>query len=109
MAVTMPKIDITFVQKATSLISRSERGIAILIVKDDTDKTFTCRQYTDLTAAQEDAESYTADNFAAISNAGVYTVSKTYVFRMDTEGTLAVALDEISRTVEKQAGLPLQT
>ena len=68
MAVTMPKIDITFVQKATSLISRSERGIAILIVKDDTDKTFTCRQYTDLTAAQDDAESYTADNFAAISD-----------------------------------------
>ena len=41
MAVTMPKIEITFRQKAVSLISRSERGIAILIVRDDTNKTFT--------------------------------------------------------------------
>ena len=100
MAVTMPRIDITFIQKATSLISRSERGIAILIVKDDTDKTFTCKQYTDLPAALEDEKSYTADNFAAISDMLAFTPFKTYVFRMDTDGALAGTLDEISRTVK---------
>ena len=41
MAITMPKIDITFEQRAVSLIGRSERGVAILIVRDDTDKSFT--------------------------------------------------------------------
>lgn len=51
MAVTMPKIDITFEQRAVSLIGRSERGVAILIVRDDTDKTFTHKQYSDLSAA----------------------------------------------------------
>ena len=37
MAITMPKIEISFEQRAVSLIDRSERGIAILIVRDDTD------------------------------------------------------------------------
>lgn len=50
MAITMPKIDITFEQRAVSLIGRSERGVAILIVRDDTDKTFTHKQYSDLSA-----------------------------------------------------------
>ena len=36
MAITMPKIEISFEQRAVSLIGRSERGIAILIVRDDT-------------------------------------------------------------------------
>ena len=66
MAITMPKIDITFEQRAVSLIGRSERGVAILIVRDDTDKTFTHKQYSDLSAAQADESLYTADNYAAI-------------------------------------------
>lgn len=37
MAVTLPKINIIFKQLATSFIQRSERGIAILVVRDDTD------------------------------------------------------------------------
>ena len=58
MAITMPKIDITFEQRAVSLIGRSERGVAILIVRDDTDKTFTHKQYSDLSAAQADESLY---------------------------------------------------
>ena len=34
MAVTLPKINITFKQLATSFIQRSERGVAVLIVRD---------------------------------------------------------------------------
>ena len=48
MAITMPKIEISFEQRAVSLIGRSERGIAILIGRDDTDKSFTHKQYADL-------------------------------------------------------------
>lgn len=36
MAVTLPKILVTFTQLATSFIQRSARGIAVLIVRDDT-------------------------------------------------------------------------
>lgn len=66
MAITMPKIEISFEQRAVSLIGRSERGIAILIVRDDTDKSFTHKQYADLSAAQADESLYTADNYNAI-------------------------------------------
>ena len=38
MAIKMPEIIITFKQQAASFIERSQRGIAILIVKDDTNK-----------------------------------------------------------------------
>ena len=36
MAVTLPKINITFKQLATSFIQRSERGIVCLVVRDAT-------------------------------------------------------------------------
>lgn len=76
MAVTMPRIEITFEQKAVSLLSRSERGVAVLIVRDDTSKTFTHKQYADLSAAQA------------------------HVFRADSDGALADTLAEIGRTVK---------
>ena len=55
MAVTMPKIEIDFEQRAGDLAERSERGIAILIVRDETSKDFTHKQYSDLSAAQAEA------------------------------------------------------
>ena len=98
MAVTMPIIEITFRQKAVSLISRSERGIAILIVRDDTNKTFTHKQYTDLSALEADQALYTADNYAAISDMLSFAPYESHVFRLDTTGTLGDTLAEISRT-----------
>lgn len=49
MAVTLPKINIIFKQLATSFIQRSERGIAILIVRDDTDGGNGYATYSDIT------------------------------------------------------------
>ena len=100
MAITMPKIEITFRQKAISLISRSERGIAILIVRDDTSKTFTHKQYTDLSALEADEALYTTDNYNAISDMLSFAPYQSHVFRLDTDGTLADTLAEISRTVK---------
>lgn len=54
MAVTLPKILVTFTQLATSFIQRSARGIAVLIVRDDTagtGKTFF--QYGDATQVSD--------------------------------------------------------
>lgn len=100
MSNTMPKISVTFEQRAASLISRSERGIAVLIVKDDTDQTFSLRQYSDLTALEADKDKYTADNYQAISDMLAFAPYKSYVCRMNTDGTLADALDTMARTVK---------
>lgn len=86
MAITMPKIDITFEQRAVSLIGRSERGVAILIVRDDTNKTFTHKQYSDLSAAQADESLYTADNYAAICDMLGFAPYQAHVFRCDADG-----------------------
>lgn len=100
MAVTMPKISVIFQQKAASLMTRSERGIAILIVKDDTNKEFTHKQYTDLTALEADKELYTAENYSAISDMLMFAPYQSHVFRIDAEGLLSDALSEITRTVK---------
>lgn len=100
MAITMPKIEIAFRQQATSLITRSERGVAILIVRDDTSKTFTHKQYADLSALEADKALYTADNYAAISDMLSFAPYQSHVFRLNTDGTLADTLAEISRTVK---------
>lgn len=100
MAITMPKIEISFEQRAVSLIGRSERGIAILIVRDDTDKSFTHKQYSDLSAAQADESLYTADNYNAICDLLGFAPYQAHVFRCDSDGALADTLTEISKTVK---------
>ena len=100
MAITMPKIEISFEQRAVSLIDRSERGIAILIVRDDTDKSFTHKQYSDLSAAQADENLYTADNYNAICDLLGFAPYQMHVFRADSDGALADTLTEISKTVK---------
>jgi len=100
MAVTMPRIEVTFEQKAASLIIRSERGYAILIIRDSTDETFVYRRYDDLTAAQADEKRYTAENFAFISDILSFAPYRTYVFRIGTEGLLADALAMVRKKVK---------
>ena len=100
MPITMPKIEVTFVQQAVSLIARSARGVAMLIVRDDTDKGFTHKQYADLASAQADKALYTADNYNAICDLLAAAPYQAHVFRLDTAGTLADTLTEIARTVK---------
>lgn len=100
MAITMPQIDITFKQQASSLIARSERGIAILIVKDDTNAEFTHKQYTDLTALDKDKALYTAENYNAIYDMLLFAPYEAHVFRFGSEGSLSDTLAEITRSVK---------
>ena len=100
MAITMPKIEITFRQQATTLIARSARGVAILIIRDDTDKGFTHKQYTDLAALQADKSLYTTENYNAISDMLSFAPYQAHVFRLDVAGTLGDTLSEIGRTVK---------
>nr|DAD95067.1 MAG TPA: tail protein [Siphoviridae sp. ctVqj4] len=101
MAVTMPSIEVVFKQLAGSLIERSERGIAILIIKDDTDKSFFYRMYKDATEVDKDAKKFTDENLKAIKDVLSFQVSKLYVYRIDaTEGVLSDALKLIQRYVK---------
>ena len=100
MAVTMPRIEISFEQRAGDLAERSERGIAILIVRDDTDKSFTHKQYADLSAAQADESLYTAENYAAVCDLMGFAPYEAHIFRADKEGALADTLGEIGKKVK---------
>lgn len=92
MTITLPRIDIIFKQLAASFVERSARGIAVLIIKDDTNTTFTTKTYkTDLAVAEDEAL-YTAANFDYINDALLGKPSKVIVVRIATTGTVADAL-----------------
>lgn len=94
MAINLPQINITFKQLVSSFIERSERGNVILIVKDDTDKTFTTKVYNQQTDLDADKALYTADNYAYVSDCFLGKPNKVTVIRIDaTEGVFADALD----------------
>ncbi len=100
MAVTMPRVEVTFEQKAASLITRSERGYALPIIRDSTDESFSFKRYDDLTALQADEALYTKENFAALSDLLAYAPYRTYVFRVGEEGLLADALAMVRKKVK---------
>ena len=101
MAVSMPSIEVVFKQLAGTLIERSERGIAVLIVKDDTDKSFKYRAYKDAVEVDADSEKFSAENLRAIKDVLNFQVSKCYVYRIDAEdGVLADALKLMQKYVK---------
>lgn len=91
MAITLPIIEIIFKQLATSFVERSARGIAVLIVKDDTNKTFNVKTYTTEQEVANDSALYTAANLQYINDALFGKPSKLIVIRIDVAGTIAQA------------------
>ena len=90
MAVTLPKIIITFKQLATSFIQRSERGIVVLIVRDDTaGDGGAFFQYGD--ATQVSATEFTAANQQYIKDALSFGPLRVSVVKIGTEEALAEA------------------
>ena len=90
MAVTLPKISITFTQLATSFIQRSARGIAVLIVRDDTagsGETFF--QYGD--ATQVSGTEFTAANQQYIKDALSFGPLRVSVVKIKTTEEFADA------------------
>ena len=92
----LPKIDIVFKGLGTSAIQRGSKGIAVLIIKDDTDNTFTFAEYTsvaDLTSVE--TAKYTDNNVQYIKDCLEGTPKKLIVARMDSVGSLADLLTVI--------------
>ncbi len=99
--IKLPNIEVTFKQLASSLVERSERGIAVLIVKDDTDKTFDLKEYNSVLSAEKDQKKYTEENLKYIKDIFNFSLNKVVVVRVDkTGGSIADALACIERNIK---------
>ncbi|WP_294855620.1 phage tail sheath C-terminal domain-containing protein [uncultured Oscillibacter sp.] len=90
MAVTLPQILVSFKQLASSFITRSARGIAVLIVRDGTAGGDGYKTYTD--ATELSGAPYTAANIQAVKDALSFGPLRVGVAKVGTGGTLAEAL-----------------
>ena len=84
MSITMPNIDINFKQLATSAIERSERGVAILIITDETTTAPTYKEYIQITDLEEDKSKYTAENYQYIKDVLGFVINKVIIINEDT-------------------------
>lgn len=96
----LPTIEIIFKQLASTLIARSQRGIAVLIVRDDTDNTFATRTYRSQRDLLEDRERYTAANYQQLVDAMSFTPYKLIAVRIGADGAMADALKVVEKTVK---------
>ncbi len=100
MAISLPTVEILFKQLANSFVQRSERGVVILIVRDNTDETFTTKEYKDLKELTSDSALYTSTNYQYISDVLGFGVNKVVVVRIDTTGLITDALATIEKTIK---------
>lgn len=99
MAITLPNIEISFKQLANSLIKRSERGIAILVIKDDTDTT-AYKEYQNLTQVQKDKSKYTATNFQYIKDIFNFALNKVAIVRINADQPIIEALNILKGNIK---------
>jgi len=100
MSVTMPKIEIKFKQLASSFVLRSERGTAILIVRDETENSLSdIVKYTDAAAADLDKAFYTETNILYIKDALSFKANEVYVVRINNQEPLNTALTAIKNKI----------
>ncbi len=92
MTIQQPNIEINFKQKAFSFIQRSARGNVVLIIKDDTDKTFSQKVYKSITDLETDELLYTESNLQFIKDSMQGGAFKTTVIRVDIADTYTEAL-----------------
>ena len=97
---TVPSITVQFIQQAGSLIARSERGIATLIIRDDTNQEFDIKKYTSAAELTADEALYSEDNYLQIADMLSFAPYIGYVVRIDIEGTLADALAILEKNVK---------
>lgn len=83
MALEVPYINIIFQQYAASLITRSQRGNAILIIRDDTDKSFSIKKYKDITDLDKDKALYTDENYKYIEDVLTFAPYQLFIVRIN--------------------------
>lgn len=96
MSVKAPNVDIVFHQYAVSAVARSQRGIAVLIMRDNT-KPAQLHTYTQLADVIE--ADYTAANLQYIKDAFTFSPYRVYVCRIGTEDAVTVGTAIIERNL----------
>lgn len=97
----LPNIDVTFKQLAGTLIERSERGIAILIIRDDTSKGPEYKEYKNIVEAEKDGSKYATANLQYIRDIFNFALNKVAVVRVDkTAGTVAEAVGILEKNIK---------
>lgn len=92
----LPNISLTFTGLGTSAIQRGSKGIACIIIKDDTDKTFEFAEYKSIDElTSTEVTKYTAANAQYIKDCLLGLPNTVIVARMDIAGTLADLLVKI--------------
>jgi len=82
MTIQQPSILINFKQNAIEFVARSARGNVVLIIKDDTDTTFTQKVYKTITELTADAALYTPENLQYITDTFEGAAFRTTVIRV---------------------------
>ncbi|MDD4390317.1 MAG: phage tail sheath C-terminal domain-containing protein [Eubacteriales bacterium] len=99
--ITLPSIEVIFKQLAGTLIERSERGVAILIVRDDTDSSFDYKEYKNITAVEADRTKYTAANLQYIKDIFNFALNRVAIVRIDTAvDTISDALTALEANIK---------
>lgn len=95
-SIGLPRIDIIFKGLGVSAFKRGQKGIAVLVIKDDTNKGFKFAEYKsieDLTS--EELAKYTPENARYIKDVLEGTPLNLIVARMDLEGILGDLLKSL--------------
>lgn len=100
MPVTMPQIEILFKQLAASLVLRSERGYAILIIRDDTSAMFNYKEYTEITELEKDSALYNAENLQYLKDIFTFAPYRACVVKIGESGSIADALTILEGNVK---------
>lgn len=85
MSIGLPQIIIDFKTSGLTAIQRSAKGIVALILRDDTDKSFTARVYDSVELVE--SQSWTAANLQFIKDSFLGTPRRVIVFRQATTAT----------------------
>ena len=85
MAIGLPNIDIVFIQKAVSAVLRSERGTAVIIVKDDKQTTAGYEIYK--FEADISDKKYNAETIKLLKRCFYTNVNKLVVLHVPTKTT----------------------
>ncbi len=99
---TKPTIDIEFKQLATSLIQRSERGTAILLLKEKTASTNTYKLVSDI-----DESLYTSKNLSAIKSCMAYAPYEVIVIAQNSDSFSAFAPEILKANNTGWIGTPI--
>ena len=82
----LPTIEVIFKQLARSAIKRSERGVAAIIIRDDTLRSDAITKKVYRSSMDLISKDYTAENMRIIERCFLVAVNKVIVISLPTEG-----------------------